>query len=475
LRGNRKKRLSRDHNIFIKACISDDYKTPIAESVDSCYSKYLTRFEKERAINPAIANDKPVSRSTYANRISRESTESSAGARGGKRAANAAAEPVRIEHGAIFGTRPFESGHIDHCLMKQFAIVCRDSKRIYAARPWLTVMRDDCSKSALAMALSFASPSRNSCSKVIRDCARRHGRIPRKLTQDGGAEFGSIFYESSLALLGCHKAQRPPYAPRFGGQLERLFGTTKPRLCWRLPGSTRNDGKGRAAAPAFRGCNQAESPLIEIYQDTETFFFDHLNAHRGPEMLMSPDQARIEGLAMFPFSGCLVSYDSEFMIMTSIDAPRDSYLVDHIRGIRPFSRWHWHPDLALLAHGARVKVRLDPWEDNLVYAEANGKWLCCRSRETSPFAQRDLISMICESTRRLEGRQALQEAKVSADTDLARWLLERQKESTAAKSGADTSDKIFEESEFDLHVDVEVDGDLPVIPIDVYGGGDEGY
>jgi hypothetical protein len=46
-------------------------------------------------------------------------------------------------------------------------------------------------------------------STLLRECVRKHGRLPQSIITDGGKEFNSIYFESFLALKGCSLYKRP--------------------------------------------------------------------------------------------------------------------------------------------------------------------------------------------------------------------------------------------------------------------------
>jgi len=75
-------------------------------------------------------------------------------------------------------------------------------------RCWVTFLTDAFSRSLLALYLSYDPPSYRSCMMVLRDCVRRHHRLPQMIVSDGGAEFYSIYYETLLAKYECHQKRK---------------------------------------------------------------------------------------------------------------------------------------------------------------------------------------------------------------------------------------------------------------------------
>lgn len=87
-------------------------------------------------------------------------------------------------------------------------------------RPWMTLLVDTYSRRILGLRLTFDPPSYRSCMMVIRDCVRRHSRLPQVLDVDGGREFDSVYFESLLARYELTKKTRPPAKARFGSVLD---------------------------------------------------------------------------------------------------------------------------------------------------------------------------------------------------------------------------------------------------------------
>src|SRR5271157_6514434 len=106
------------------------------------------------------------------------------------------------------GDRPFEIVHIDHTEADIELVSSEVSRPL--GRPWWTLMIDAFSRRVLAIYLAFDPPSYRSCMMVMRECVRRHMRLPQTIVVDNGAEFRSTYFESLLARYECTKKQRPP-------------------------------------------------------------------------------------------------------------------------------------------------------------------------------------------------------------------------------------------------------------------------
>lgn len=422
--GNKGARIAPAHEMFIQECISKHHQVATSPSVYASYVSYKNAFRERERSGGVTKAEFPISLTTYIARVKARNPEHLALGRGGKRAENAAAEPTdrRLVSAPI--RRPFESAQADHYLGDRALVVRSSGNQRFTRKPWISILRDVASSEVIALTVGFRSPSKKVLSELLRDCVRRHGRLPETIATDCGSDFQSTFYESTLALYGVHKKDRPSGAPRFGGDLERLFGTIKTSVLWKSAGSTRNDARGRSISSSHRSSALAEQDLVNFYRELESAIFDQLNLHLRGEALDSPDLILSSGLESYPMSGVPVDLDQNFLVATSVDAPVARYTVDPYRGINVLGRWYWHPQLAA-GTKRKVEVRLDSWDDELVYALVADHWVPCRCRGSLPSEARNFLARLCRSTLRLDGREELAKAKHEADLSLARHLTRR--------------------------------------------------
>ena len=422
-RGNRKSRISKKHRKFLHQCFTEHHANATAKTPKASYLQYQLDFEEKRADGVFKQGEFALTLRSYRDRLRKLDPEDLARARGGARAANAAAEPIDRDKCVASALRPFEIAHADHYLGDRSLLLRLSGGREWSRRPWVSVLRDGTGE-VLAMAVGFRAPSRVALAELLRDCVRRHKRLPEMIVSDCGSDFESVFYEATLASYGVHKKDRPSAAPRFGGELERLFGELKTSILWGRPGSTRNDARGRAVSASHRSHRLAEQDLIDFYHELEHAIFSQLNLHLRGERSNSPDLVAAAGLEMYPMSGIEVGYDYDFMVATSIDAPEKTYRIDRARGINPLGRWYWHPQLARFDK-RRVEVRNDPWDEHLVYAYVDGAWVSCRARGALRYENRDLVAMMASTILHIDGRTEQAAAHREADLALARCHRER--------------------------------------------------
>src|SRR5260370_37441602 len=111
------------------------------------------------------------------------------------------------------------------------------------------------------MYLTFDAPSYRSCMMVLRECVRRHSRLPQIIVVDGGREFQSTYFETVLARYEVTKKTRPPARPRFGSVCERLFGTANTQFLHNLQGHTQLLVNVRQVSQSVNTKGQASWPV----------------------------------------------------------------------------------------------------------------------------------------------------------------------------------------------------------------------
>jgi putative transposase len=375
--GNRTPRKSEAHYAVmheaIRNCRSDPNLTSPANAYIMYQSAWHSRFSSE--------NEIPFSLPTfYRHYETLENCCDDAVSKGGRRLGNALAKTIDPRQRGLLVTRAFATAHIDHWNVDLHLIVCSIGGKPITLRPWLTVMVDSFSGEVLGMWLSYRAPSREACTMVIRDCVRRHGRLPEMLIVDGGQEFDSVHFTTTLAGLRVTRANRPPEDPRFGKEAERVFGVFKEQFARGLPGFVDDLANARKVSGGFSASKRAALRLPELLESLETYVFSGYNFGPKSGSLDVRVDLRAQSDAMFPFSGSRLTWDTEFLIQTSIEAPRDTHRLSPGRGVRVYSRWYSSQGL----HDYRgfkkdLSVRVDPFDDSLVYARIDDRWHVCRS------------------------------------------------------------------------------------------------
>jgi transposase InsO family protein len=231
------------------------------------------------------------------------------------------------------GDRPFEICHADHT---QLDIELTDTAGTHNfGRPWMTLMIDAFSRRVLAVHLDFEEPSYRSCMMVLRECVRRHNRLPQCLVVDWGSEFRSTYFETLLARYECTKKTRPPAKARFGSLVERAFGTTNTQFIYNLLGNTQITRNVRHVTKSVNPKELAVWPLGPFMERLSEYLYEIYDTNVHPALGESPRDAYDRG---FQNSGLrlhrLIAYDRDFMIASLPSTPKGTAMVTPGHGVK---------------------------------------------------------------------------------------------------------------------------------------------
>ena len=382
--GNRKARITPAHLQLMHDVIRETKGDSNLSTIANGYLEYRSRWRSF----PKNSNDRPVVAATFYRHYNSYSCEADLHAiRGGRRASNAAAASIDPLNRTLLPTRAFSIAHIDHYEVDIALLLGRAKCRPVTRRAWLTAMVDGYSGEVLGIWLSYKAPCRNSCAMVIRDCASRHGRLPEILIVDGGKEFDSVHFVTLLATLGVTRFQRPPEDPRFGKEVERLFGAFKEKFARGLPGFVPGVAHARKASGKFSSAHRARLNFRQLAEMFETYTFDGYNLEPKPDAVDSRSAMRAKSDASFPFNGKRVVVDTSFLIQTAVDAPKESYQLAPGRGIRVYDTWYGcHALLNYKGPKKAIRVRIEPFDSSIAYVCLVNTWHVCRSTKAKIHA-----------------------------------------------------------------------------------------
>jgi transposase InsO family protein len=292
--------------------------------------------------------------------------------------------------------------HIDHTLIEVTVISSVTGEAL--DRLWLTLMIDAYSRVPLAHYLTFDPPSYRSVMMILRECVRRHGRLPDKIIVDRGKDFESVYFETLLAFFGISKFSRPPGQPRFGSIMERGLGAVQSSVFHSLEGNTQNLKLGRSASASHDPAKHAVWTADELDEQLSDWLYKVYPTLRHNGVLEAP-QDRMQrslnetGLRAHRF----ITYDESFLLMTLPEPDPSTRLVHPQKGIRLHHCSYWSPELgAERVKGTKVELRYDPFDPTYIYAHIRGKWLRCETRNhlLREFTERD-IKYAAEELRQL--------------------------------------------------------------------------
>lgn len=362
----------------------------------------------------------PVSWATFWDHLKKASGESLGEQRGGKRLANSRASASPVLYRGLKPSYAWKTASVDHYIADIYVIIFSGGDYVYTARPTITGMIDVYSGAVISMSMSLLPPSRRSVAKVMRDCVRKHGRLPSELIVDRGAEFKSVYFASLLADQEVNLSLRPSAHPRFGSEIEGLFGDFKRMWLSSRPGNTADYKEVRSVDRSFSPDKHAILRPYDFYRELLAFI-DWRNSKpvspggNSPGCLLKTSQEE------FPYIARKVSLDHKFLIASSVETT--SYSVDRQRGLHIGDMYYWSPDLsAITGRKKDLEVRPDVENPHLVYAGANNRWISCFTSRAAEYVTLDPIEQHVQS---LEVTEALRDKRVireRADEDLVRII-----------------------------------------------------
>lgn len=412
--GNRTQRLPEESWRLINDVIANQYETPKQKFKYEVYGELVLACERQGTPAPSYK--------TFAQAINRRAGEQQTRKREGRRRAYDQTmfywelELTTPRH----GDRPFEIGHLDHTQLDLELIHSTTGRNL--GRPWATFLSDAFSRRLLAVYLTFEPPSYRSCMMALRECVRRHQRLPQVLVVDSGPEFGSVYFETLMAFYECTKKSRPPSKGRFGSVCERLFGTTNTRFVYNLVGNTQLMRHARQVTKSFNPKEQAQWSLPRLYLRLREWAYDIYDAIEHPTLGQTPGEAFAAGLHQ---SGSrphrIIPYDADFQIQTLPSTRKGTATVDPSRGVKINYIYYWSNAFrqAGIAHRL-VPIRYDPFDAGLAYAFVHGHWVRCISEYYARLrgrteAELKLISAELRARYQRHARQAVVTARYLAE------------------------------------------------------------
>jgi len=370
--GNPQLKLPDDSFETMMDYIENDYETDRQKPIVHSHGQMVAYCEAH-GIHPA-------SYKTYCKAIKKRRGYEQTLKRKGRRAAYQEKVPFPyLDQGTPrHGDFPWHIGHLDHFQPDIQLVSSRTGKVL--GKPWASVMTDAYSRWPLAAYLTYDPPSRRSDMMVIRECVRRHERLPQILVVDGGSDFNSTYFEALLAFHNITKLERPAADPRAGSVEERLFGTTKTGFIDNLLGNTKALKNPREMTPSVDPRHKATWTLAAFYRRLCQWLFDVYCNNYHTALERTPREEYEAGITLSgvrPYRK--VEYDLKFLMQSLPMSDRgEELLVHYRRGVQVHYEFYWSKafddgDVV----GTKVEVRVDPFDVSRVFAFVKGEWTQC--------------------------------------------------------------------------------------------------
>lgn len=300
---------------------------------------------------------------------------------GGDRLANEEAPHIGVDSRIPFATRPFQVAHIDHCFAPTYVTHGGTPSNEGHRLPILTALVDDWLSEPIAWIVRTEPPSATSDLLLLRDCVRRHGRLPESIVSDGGPDFRGNVFTAALANYEVHWINRPPKNPRTGHVVERTFGTFADAVCRGSRGYVPNWKRMRSISPEKRPLNRPRRAYEE--------FVEHSNHVLGQVIPNLPRDdgrpcaraQRLEYEVLYGLQGRPVNFDLRFLIVTSppIDAkghvePSGAFRI-------PAGRYYCPALVGYDCLLSSLSARLDCEDPTVAYLLVRGTWQIAKSSD----------------------------------------------------------------------------------------------
>ncbi|AZJ23132.1 transposase [Bacillus wiedmannii bv. thuringiensis] len=381
-RGNRGDKLPLESIELMNEYIEREYETNKQKSMRVVYGSLINACEEKGIIAPSYK--------TFTNYIKMRPKALKVEKRKGKRAAynyNQFYWELELKT-PRHGERAFHVCHIDHTELDIELVDSKTKKSL--GRPWLTLMTDAYSRRVLSFFLTFDPPSYRSAMMVMRECVRRHSRLPQIVVVDNGKEFSSVYFETLLAYFEITKKSRPPAKSRFGSVIERMFGTTNTMFIHNLKGNTLIMKDVRQVTKSVNPKTHAVWTIKELYGYLNEWFEDVYHKLSHPALGQTPLECFEQSFAI---SGSrefkLIRYDDEFKVLTLPSTSKGTAKVHVGRGVKIDYKYYWCSEFSNpKVENTNVAVRYDPYDISIAYAYVNNKWIRCISEYYSIFRNR---------------------------------------------------------------------------------------
>ncbi|UCV21487.1 integrase catalytic domain-containing protein [Ferribacterium limneticum] len=427
-RGNRERRLDEAVIKIMDDVIDEHYAVVDGWSITACSGEVTNRCNEHGLL--------PPSEVALREQIKRRRQHDLVVIREGEKAAYSDSEFYWRIDGATprHGERPFEIGHTDHTELDLQFRGSRNGKKM--GKAWLSVLIDAWSRMILAWVIMFDAPSYRTCMALIRSCIERHGRVPKTIVVDKGPEFQSIYFETLLARLECHKKTRPGSKPRFGSINERFFGMNNEQFVHCLRGNNVALQKPRSMSKSHDPRELSVWTLPDFREAFDGYLDQVYGEMEHSAIGMSPKAAIAIGLAQ---SGLrrhtLIPNTRDLLILCLPSTPQGTAKIDPSRGVKIGYIYYWCPAFrAPKLARTDVPVRYNPNDKSMAMVWLKDHWETCQSEYADTFRGRtekeiEVITQEITAQNKLTGKRrtinASLIAKYLSETRVTEKLLQQ--------------------------------------------------
>ena len=373
-KGNRTSRLSPELTALINKVIKDDLLKPSPASRYSAFGNLAKHCSQQHLECCSLKTFyEKVALIPEHTRILRQ--------KGFKAAYALGPEPYEIDlawdlpyHGDYY----FEVAHVDHTPL-EIQLVSALTGEIINSSLTLSLLIDGYSRTILAIWVSFEKPSYRSTMMLLRECYRRHKRLPIFIATDKGSDFQSHYFSRVLANLGIHHRNRPTAQPRHGSVVERVFGIAETELVHTLEGNKQLQKLGRGLSPSHNPKKFAVLTPDEFYAELADYAYLYYPKRNRRSISERPIDRVQRSLSQFDeHPGVKVASQQSFYIST-LPEPKDK---EGFRTINKnqieFRQTNYRLSERVRDYDGRkrsVKIKYDPYDPRYILAQFSSGWV----------------------------------------------------------------------------------------------------
>lgn len=294
---------------------------------------------------------------------------------------------------------PLHLVEIDHTKMD--IEVIDEKSGFVKGRPWITLGIDVYSRMVWCMYVSFEPPSANRVRKAIqhgvlfKNTKELYGTvndweiygIPTNIQFDNGSEFNNYAIKRLVNdTLMSNIRFRPVGTPRYGGTIERLFGTINSQVLHNLKGTTKSNifqkGEYDSTGEAVLTLENLKFILTKYITDIY-----HFQKHKGLPLDCNSPIARFhEGLKKRGFPEFIESEDEDYFKISLLPTVLKPYTKD---GVRLENVLYRANNLSNLIERREVKyiVKFDIDDISFIYIKPSDEDSFVRVNAVSPSYQ----------------------------------------------------------------------------------------
>lgn len=367
--GNRGRRFRQEVIDLMINYIINDYETIIQKSASMVYKSFRKDCENRGYATPSFKS--------FLKEVEKRPIHIQTKKRQGSKAAYKT-EPVYYELSMTtprHGDRPFEICHIDHTEL-DIRLICSETGEDLG-KPWVSIMIDAFSRRILAFYLTYDAPSYRSCMMVMRECVKRHSRLPDTIIVDGGKDFQSVYFDTLIARYGKGKKVRPGAKPRFGTVCERHFGTTNEMFIHNLLGNTKIMKNFRQVTKEVNPKTHAVWTLEDLNLMLEKWYYEVYDNNPHSTLGESPREIYVKRIAKTgQRKNTFIRFDETFKMLTLPSTKKGTAKVIAGLGVKVNNFYYYseillHPEI----EGNSIPVRYDPFNMGIAYAYIKNYWV----------------------------------------------------------------------------------------------------